>query len=122
VYRVERAAAYAGFHRSERLYQGLSDHELEATGESGVGARVLEVWAAAFEATADRWPCDDEFEALTASLHRVIQDGGFLWLDLLIAAAAAGAYQDTDVTSCLPRCGSVFEIAAQPLCAAGVDA
>lgn len=115
VFRVVQAAAYAGFHKSERFYRGLTADELAATGEVEYIAKALEIWSCAYEAATSEPPSRDEFPALLRSLQRVGQDGEFFIADVYAAAAAAGAYRDPDLSTCLPRHLSVFEAAALPL-------
>lgn len=112
---IARAAEYAGAHRSAQLYFGLSDNKLALTKMSDYVAKVGEIWSSAFEASANRWPTDEEKAALFGSLRRIGADGEFAVADVYAAAAAAGSYQDHDLSTCLTRHLSVFEIAAQPL-------
>lgn len=114
--RVERAAIYAGGHLSARLYFGLDDDELSTGKQVAFIAKAAELWAAAFEATASRWPSDEETSVFLRGLRRIGERGGALWVDdVYAAAAAAGSYQDPDLFTCLPRHLSVFEAAAAPL-------
>lgn len=114
--RVLRAAIYAGSRRSVRLYFGLSKAELGEINESEAVARTVEIWVEAFRASSDRWPTDEERTAFFASLRRIgVDPDGFWMVDLYQAASAAGAYQDTDMSTCLPRHLSVFQAAANPL-------
>ena len=117
VSRVERAATYAGAHHSSRLYFGLTPEELEVTGESEGVVSAAEVWAYSFHATAGRWPTSHECVAFFNSLSRIGRDGDIWMPDIYAAAAAAGAYLDPDITTCLSRRGSVLEMAARPLAA-----
>ena len=113
--RVIRAAEYAGSHRSAFLHFGLSDAELALTRVSEHSTKTVEIWNAAFEASAGRWPTNEKRQALAGSLKRIGRDGEFGVADVYAAAAAAGTYQDPDLSTCIPRHLSVFEIAAQPL-------
>jgi hypothetical protein len=113
--RLEKAAAFAGSRHSTRLHFGLSQDELALTGGPADFNKIQEVWAGAFYATADRWPTQEEHEAFVATAKRVGRDGDIWLMDAYIAAASAGAYQDTDITTCLPRHLSVFEAAARPV-------
>jgi hypothetical protein len=115
VSRVVQAAAYAGFHKSERFYRGLTEDELVATGEVEYVAKTLEIWGYAYEASADEPPSRDQLRALLQNLRRIGDDADFCVGDVYAAAAAAGAYQDADLSTCLPRHMSVFEAAALPL-------
>lgn len=111
--RVSRAAAYAGSRRSTLLHFGLSEEEMEKVGVTEYTARVIETWSGAFEASAGRWPTQSERSAFLESLWRAGDDGD-IWIgDLYPAAASAGAYQDPDLSTCLTRHLSVFEIAAR---------
>lgn len=109
---LTRAAAYAGFHKSMRIYRGIPD---EASGEHTGLARSLELWRVAFTAAGEREPSPEEIAQLKACLWRVGKDGGFALDDVYEAAVAAGSYQDADLSTCLPRQQSVFEAAALPL-------
>lgn len=112
VYTLAKAAAHAGFHKSARIYRGIPDEE---SGEHTGIARSLELWRVAFTAADGREPSSDEIKQFRASLWRIGEDGGFVLGDVYDAAIAAGAYRDTDLSTCLPRQQSVFEAAARPL-------
>ncbi|MFF7142312.1 HNH endonuclease [Streptomyces nodosus] len=112
--RVSRAAAYAGSRRVKYLHFGLSDAEQQLIGMHGYFIRTLEIWAEAFQATSGRRPELSEQNAFLKAMERVGQDGDFLVADVHHAAAAAGAYQDPDITTCLTRHLSAFESAARP--------
>lgn len=114
-YRAVQAATYAGFHRSGRIYRGLAEQDLDATGESSGMATFYETWAKAFEASAIRRPTQDELNELSKNLSRILHDEDLYFADLWVAAASAGAYQDVDPSTCMTRHLSVFEMAAQPL-------
>jgi HNH endonuclease len=119
VSRVVRAATYAGSRRSVRLYFGLTEDELEITGQHEFLARSAELWAGAFKVSAGRWPQQDELSVFFKHLSRIGSNGAGFWLDdVYCAASAAGAYQDPDLSTCLTRHLSVFEVAAFPLAAA----
>ena len=119
LYRIQRAAVFAGAHLSTELHFGLRDDELTTGAFNVWSVRTRELWSAAYRAAARRWPSQEELEAFGASVGRVVaSDGDFYTDDLFIAASAAGAYQDPDLTTCLPRHLSVFEIAARPLTSA----
>jgi hypothetical protein len=113
--RVERAAVYAGAHRSAVLHFGLSEAELAVTGMSATFAGAVETWSRAFAFSAGRWPTEEERSEFMSALRRVGVDGGFLIDDVFSAAVASGAYQDPDFTTCLTRGLSVFEAAARPI-------
>ena len=113
--RILFAAVHAGSHRSTCLHFSLSDKELALTGQSRFLARATEIWAVAFSASADRRPSPEEHAAFEDSVHRIARDGGYLVRDLNAAATMAGAYQGTDLSTCLTRYDSVFEAAARPL-------
>lgn len=113
--RVARAAAYAGSRRSTLLHFGLSEEEMQKVGVTKYIAKVIETWSGAFEASADRWPNQSERSAFLEHLWRAGDDGDIWIADLYPAAAAAGAYQDPDLSTCLTRHLSVFEIAARPV-------
>lgn len=113
--RVARAAAYAGSRRTMLLHFGLSEAEMQKVGVTEYTARVIETWSGAFEASAGRWPTQSERSAFLENLWRAGDDGDIWIVDLYPAAAAAGAYQDPDLNTCLTRHLSVFEIAAHPV-------
>lgn len=113
--RINRAAIYAGSRRSILLHFGLDADELELIGVSSYLAQAGETWAQAFFATAGRWPTGDERSAFLKVLWRIGDDGDIWIPDVYAAAASAGAYQDPDISTCLTRRMSVFEIAARPL-------
>lgn len=113
--RVLRASIYAGSRRSVRIYFGLSEAELKASGQSEVISKAVEAWVQAYRSTAGHWPSKAEIASFFASVRRIGDDGG-IWIDdIYPAAAAAGAYLDPDITTCLTRHLSVFEAAARPL-------
>lgn len=114
VSRVERAATYAGSRRSSRLYFGLSDEELAVTGGAAWFTGVVEIWAAAFETAAGRWPSKEERKAFSASVSAACGEADLYIADLQVAAAASGSYQDTQVATCLPRHLSAVDAAARP--------
>ncbi|KOG33322.1 HNH endonuclease [Streptomyces resistomycificus] len=112
--RVARAAAYAGSRRTGLLHFGLSEEEMGKVGVTEYVARVIETWAGAFEASSGRWPTHSERSTFLENLWRV--GDGDIWIaDLYPAATGAGAYQDPDLSTCLTRHLSVFEIAARPV-------
>jgi hypothetical protein len=113
--RIRRAALLAGYHHSSELHHGLRASEIEETGVDAFRQRSVDLWSRSFRAGANRWPEPDERSAFLGHYNRVAADGNFYLNDILTAAGAAGAYQDTDFTTCLPRHLSVLEIAAQPL-------
>ncbi|MGW2721365.1 HNH endonuclease [Streptomyces sp. NPDC001492] len=113
--RIRRAAVLAGFHHSSELHQGLRANEIEHTGVDAFRQRAADLWSRSFRAGANRWPEAEERAAFLAHYNRVAADADFYLNDVLVAAVTAGAYQDTDLTTCLPRHLSALEIAAQPL-------
>ncbi|MGW4603682.1 HNH endonuclease [Streptomyces sp. NPDC004532] len=113
--RINRAASYAGAHRSTLFYFGLDDEELAAIGVSGYLAQAIEAWSQAFYASSERWPTVEERTAFLDAMKRIGNDGGIWISEVYTAAAAAGTYQDPDLSTCLTRHLSVFEIAARPL-------
>lgn len=114
-FRVAQAATYAGFHRSTRIYCGLTEDELEASGEAPWVARAMELWRVAFTASGEREPSTEETLRLVESLRRVGDDGEFVVGDVYDAASAAGSYQDPDLAACLTRQMSALEAASRPL-------
>lgn len=115
VSRVARAALYAGSRRAGLLHFGLSEEEQSKVGVSEYIVHAIEAWSEAFHSSAERWPTNSERSALLSSLERIGNDGGVWISDAYRAAAAAGAYQDPDLSTCLTRHLSVFEAAARPL-------
>lgn len=115
VRRLVRAASHAGTHKSARIYLGLSEEELKATGVVDWHSQASEVWRVAFMASGMNEPTAEEREAFFASLLRISGDGVFYLADVYDAAAAAGSYRDPDLSTCLTRHLSVFEAAALPL-------
>jgi len=113
--RLKRAAVIAGSLLSSEIHHGLAAEDLEKTQVLQWHEHAVDIWARAFSATATRWPSDDERSALRDHLKQISRDGSYLIYDVFAAVAAAGAYQDADPTTCLPRKLSVFEAAASPL-------
>lgn len=113
--RIRRAALLAGSHHSSELHHGLRPNEVEHTGVDAFRHRAVDLWSRSFRAGANRWPGAQERSAFMNHYNRVVADGDFYLNDVLAAAVAAGAYQDTDLSTCLPRHLSALEIAAQPL-------
>lgn len=113
--RVARAAAYAGSRHTGLLHFGLGEEEMGKVGVTQHNAMAIEMWAATFEASAGRWPTQSERSAFLENLWRLGYDGDIWIADITPAAAAAGAYQDPNLSTCLTRHLSVFEIAARPV-------
>ncbi|WP_329390114.1 HNH endonuclease [Streptomyces sp. NBC_01716] len=113
--RLEKAAVYAGAQRSTFLHFGLTDEESAVAGGSAIGAKAMEIWSRSYFSAAGRWPSADERAAFTESIRRIGRDGDTWIADIYPAAAAAGAYQDPDIGTCITRHLSVFEAAARPL-------
>jgi hypothetical protein len=114
-FRIVQAATHAGFHKSTRIYRGLAYSDLETVDEPGWVARAIELWRVAFMASGTREPSAEETSRLIANLRRIGDDGGFYVIDVHDAVAAAGSYQDPDLSTCLTRHLSVFQAAPQPL-------
>ncbi|MGW7296135.1 HNH endonuclease [Streptomyces xiamenensis] len=112
---VSQAAVVAGSRRSGQLHHGLMQEDLEATGVRGQWEELADIWSRSYQATSGLWPSDEERQALRRSTLQAIKGGGFFIGDLHSAAASAGACQDTDLSFSLPRQGSAFEAAANPL-------
>lgn len=121
-FRAIQAATHAGFHKSTRIYLGLTDVELEAIEEAPWLARSAELWRVAFTAVGEREPSPEKTAQFFACLSRIAKDGEFYMADVYDAAASAGSYQDPDLSTCLLRHLSVFEAAANPLALAPVPA
>ncbi len=113
--RIRRAALLAGFHHSSEVHHGLRANEIDHTGVDAFRQRAADLWTNSFHAGANRWPEPEERAAFLAHYNRVAADADFYLNDVFVAAVTAGAYQDTDLTTCLPRHLSALEIAAQPL-------
>lgn len=113
--RLKRAAVIAGSFLSSEIHHGLTDNDMNKTQLQQWHEHAIDIWARAFSAAATRWPSDEERSALREHLQQISRDGGYLIYDVFAAVAAAGAYQDTDPTTCLPRGLSVFQAAAAPL-------
>ncbi|MEU3613439.1 HNH endonuclease [Streptomyces sp. NPDC006872] len=113
--RIRRAALFAGYHHSSELHHGLRANEVEHTGVDAFRQRAVDLWVRSFRAGANRWPEPEERSSFLGHYDRVAADADFYLNDALAAAAAAGAYQDVDLTTCLPRHLSALEIAAHPL-------
>jgi hypothetical protein len=113
--RIVRAASHAGSHKSARIYSGLTEDELEATGVPSWQSRASELWRVAFTATGEIEPTEEEASKFFASLWRIGDDGDFSVADVCEAASAAGSYRDPNVTTCLTRHLSVFEAAMLPV-------
>lgn len=114
--RLVRAASHAGLHKSARIYNGLSEEELKATGVSDWQSRASELWRVAYMASGEDEPTQAELSRFFDKLTEIVMDaGGFYLADIYEAASAAGAYRDPDLTTCLARHFSVFEIAALPV-------
>lgn len=113
VSRVERAATYAGFHFSARIYCGLTEEELAVSGVSGAASVALELWRVVTTAGAASDPTKAQRDRFFSAIQQVISQGSSpLNNDFWQAAAWAGAYQDPDIATCLTIRDSVFEAAA----------
>lgn len=113
--RIERAVIYAGSRRSQRVYFGLAEEELNAVGQHEVIAKAVETWVQAYRSTVGDWPTKSEVTSFFTSMRRIGEDGDIWINDIYQAAAAAGAYLDPEMATCLTRHLSVFEAAARPL-------
>jgi hypothetical protein len=110
--RAAQSALVAGSRGSAILHFGLHRSELEAVGTAGAKNKILDVWTSSFAASAGRQPDPAERREFLDALERVGDDGGYWVADAVAAAAAAGAYEDPNLLTCLSRHGSVFEAAA----------
>ncbi|MET7975799.1 HNH endonuclease [Streptomyces mirabilis] len=113
--RIMRAAIYAGSHQSGLLHFGLDEDERASIGVTEYISVAVEAWRDAFYVSAARWPTDAERIAFLDALQRTAADGDIYIADIYAAAAAAGVYQDPEISTCLTRHLSVFEIASRPL-------
>jgi hypothetical protein len=109
------AATVAGSVLTPHLHFGLELEHVKAADLKRGRQRTVDFWATSVAAMSGRWPSQEEREAVNESIDRVCDDGEFNVHDVWLAAAAAGAYCDADLTTSLTRNLSVFEIAAQPL-------
>ncbi|MFC9332026.1 HNH endonuclease, partial [Kitasatospora sp. NPDC057015] len=109
--RVLRAAAIAGSNCSTRLHHGLSQDELDTTGVQGLWEASADTWSRAYHATAGQWPTAEQRDALYESGRRHSTQAPYTFRDFHTAAAAAGAYLDIDLGTCLPFRGSTFKAA-----------
>lgn len=112
---VRRAALLAAAHHSFLLHEGLRTEHLEQGNTWAHRQQSNDTWSRAFRTSAGRWPSVEEEGQFLSHLDRIAADGGFLITDVLAAATSVGAYQDPDLTTCLPRHQSVFKTAAIPL-------
>lgn len=112
--RIRQAAILAGYHRSSELHHGLREQDLRHTGVQSWQRLAVDAWARSFRASADRWPDDEERGACVAAINAAAYAPGdpIYFSDLIAAAAAAGSYQDPDISTCLPQQSSVFAAAA----------
>jgi hypothetical protein len=117
---LHQAATFAGSHLTPHLYFGLDQEHLKAAGVKTIRQRTVDFWAAASAAASQHWPSAEQREAINRSIDRIWDDGGIGVFDMWAAAASAGAYEDTDLSTHLTRNLSVFEIAAKPL-AGGIN-
>lgn len=112
---LQRAATFAGSHLTPHLYFGLDWEHLKVANVKWARQRAVDFWASSSAAANQCWPSAEEREAVNRSIDRIRDDGDIGPFDMWAAAAAAGAYGDTDLSTCLPRHLSVFEAAAIPL-------
>lgn len=113
--RITRAATYAGSRQSVTLHFGLDAEEHALLGITAFFWKANEIWREALQLSAGRKPNKAERSAFIESVGRIAADRDIYAADIYAAAAAAGAYQDPDISTCLPRRLSVFEIASRPL-------
>ncbi|MFJ6239812.1 HNH endonuclease [Streptomyces griseus] len=112
---LHTAATIAGFLGSPRPYYGLQVEHLEQAGISWIREHAIGVWILTSLANRLEWPTAEERAELDESLLKIRSDGNFLQHDVVIGAATAGAYGDTDLAYSITRNLSVFEVASQPL-------
>lgn len=113
--RITRAATYAGSRQSVTLHFGLDAEEHALLGITAFFWKANEIWREALHLCAGRKPNRAERSAFIESVGRIAADGDIYAVDIYAAAAAAGAYEDPDISTCLTRRLSVFEIASRPL-------
>jgi hypothetical protein len=113
--RIARAAVYAGSRHSALLHFGLDPEELKLVRVTDWFAQAMEIWRSAFYAAAGHWPGEEARSAFIDSLSCAASDDDIFIADIHAAAAAAGTYQDPEISTCLTRHLSVFEIASRPL-------
>jgi hypothetical protein len=114
------AATFAGAHLTPHLYLGIDVEILGSVEAKWVRQRAVDFWSSACAATSQAWPSAEQREALSRSVDQLNVDGGFSVFDVWGAAVAAGAYEDTDLSTVMTRNLSVFEIASRPM-AGGVN-
>jgi len=112
---VRRAALLAAAHHSFFLHEGLRVEHLEQGKAWAYRQQATDAWSRAFRSSAGRWPSAGEEGEFLSHLDRIAADGGFFITDVMPAATSAGAYEDPDLTTCLPRYQSAFRAAAIPL-------
>lgn len=111
--RIRAAAVVAGHSHSTELHHGLREAELRHTGVMASRQATADAWVRNFRNSGDRWPTDEERRDFMIALDRAVaEDSSVSVADLLAGAAAASAYQDPGISTCLPLHGSVFEAAA----------
>lgn len=102
--RIQRAAILAGYHRSSELHHGLRDQDLRHTGVLAWRQMAVDIWARSFFASSGRWPEPEERGACLTAVDSASRAFDVVYSDdLFIAANAAGAYQDPNIATCMPR-------------------
>ncbi|WP_042170176.1 hypothetical protein [Streptomyces sp. NBRC 110035] len=96
------------------LHFGLHGDDLAKTQANETLAMVEDAWARSFMESAGYGPSEQQRQDLRDSLDRV-KGAGHLVADVCVAAATAGAYQDPNLTTCLPRHLSAVGAAAHPI-------
>ncbi|MEU3162227.1 HNH endonuclease [Streptomyces griseoincarnatus] len=114
---VSRAALFAGLHQSTVLHFTLREGELAETQVDKRIEMAADLWARSFAQSAGYGPSAKQRQALKDSLERLRELGERRprAVDVFIAASTAGAYQDPDLTTCLPRNLSALEAAGTPV-------
>ncbi|MEZ0090039.1 HNH endonuclease [Streptacidiphilus sp. EB129] len=109
--RVELAAIIAGYHLSTEPHFGVNNEALATAGVVAFRENAVDFWSRSFACSALAWPTAEQRSAMAKSLDRIINDGQHFVADIYMAAVAAGAYQDPDLSPCLPHQLSVFKAA-----------
>jgi hypothetical protein len=111
--RIRQAAILAGYHRSTELHHGLRDQDLRHTGVLAWRQMAVDIWARSFFASSGRWPEPEERGACVNAIDAASRAFDVVYSDDLFAAAnAAGAYQDPNISTCMPRGLSALAAAA----------
>ncbi|SCD42586.1 hypothetical protein GA0115253_100451 [Streptomyces sp. Termitarium-T10T-6] len=109
--RTRRAALLAAYHQSSELHHGLRKKDLAAVEVTAWRQNAVDLWTRSYRASSGRWPTPEERGAFHLEVIKAVESGSLFVSDLEAAAVAAGAYQDPNVSTCLPRHSSAIEAA-----------